>query len=610
MLRGRVSAVALLAATAVRAENGPAVPPEPLPASLAPDPVLRFRAERLELDPSLSRLRLSGGVSVGFDRYRLTSQRLELSQRAGTIEVEGRAELAFCACPDPPLTLGFSSATLSRSDVVLAQPTVRAFGVPVFWLPWLWVRPRSEWGVLPLKVAYRGEDGLLLGSGVHAPVGTASVDVSAAAYFRGGVELEGRLVTERSATTVRWDYLHESALALDLRGSASPGETASIAWSADALRGARALRGPALLEEVALRQDRARAAAGWSEDGVTAGIGVGTAAPRGAATSSGALGGPDLSVGFGGALGRGATANLDAGVATWALPDANTLTLISERGELRGDARAGPVAFDGAARTRALATLDEGRQGYTATAAATGEVSVPFMKEFGAPEAPLSHWVVPFATGQAGMSDTRAPSVVPAIAGTGGFFVAAAGIRSSLGETAARRGAVSVSAQAGYAGDGGGTHRPMLAWRATGRAAAVAVRGEGISTRGSDASDTVLSTLRVGPEGGWFVEGRAFGTRNAAPLIGRMFAAGLDAPWAPWLGAPGWSVGGRVGVPWTRVVSTTADLDYDATSAVLLGVRGAISYRHPCGCLAAAAWAGHRAARPGADAFLTLSLVR
>jgi hypothetical protein len=609
-MSGPVSAAVLLAVSGAQAENGrDAVPENPLVVT-APGGELRFRAERLELDPALSRLRLSGRVSVWFDRYRLTSKRLELTRHAGTVRAEGRAELAFCACSEPPLTLGFSSARLSRTDVVLTAPTVRAFGVPVFWLPWLWVRPRSEWGLLPLKIAYRGEDGLLLGSGVHAPVGAAGLDVSAAGYVRGGVELEGRLLTARTATTVRWDYLHESALALDLRGSVNPAETASIAWSADALRGARALRGPALLEEVALRQDRARAAAGWSDKGVNLGIGVGTAAPRGDALSSVAVVGPDLSVGLGGALGRSATANVDVGVATWAGPDVNSMTLISERAEVRGSARSGPVAFDAGAWTRALATLDVGSEGYVAMAAATSEVSVPLVREFGAPESPLAHWLIPFVTGLAGASDDRTPSAVPAIVGRGGFFMAAAGIRSALGETRGRRGAVSVSAQAGYAGDGAGTDLPVVAWRATGHAALVAVRGEGVTTRGSEPGDTVLSTLRVGPAGGLFVEGRAFGSRNAVPLIGRLFAAGLDAPWAPWLANPGWSVGGRVGIPWARVVSTTADVDYDATSGVLLGVRGAISYRHPCGCLSAAAWAGHRVARPGADAFVTLAVVR
>jgi hypothetical protein len=298
------------------------------------------------------------------------------------------------------------------------------------------------------------------------------------------------------------------------------------------------------------------------------------------------------------------------GVATWARPDVAAVTLISERAEVRGAARAGPVAFDAGLRTRALATLDEAGEGYAATTEVTGDISVPFVRDFGASESPLSHWVVPFVAGHAGAADSRAPSAVPIVVGNGGFFTAAAGIRSTLGEVAGRRGAVSVSAQAGYAGDGRGTNVPVVAWQATGRAPVFSVRGEGVSTRGSGTGDVVLSTLRVGPEGGLFVEGRVFGQRNGVPLIGRLFAAGLDAPWAPWLAEPGWSVGGRVGVPWTREVSTTADVDYDATSAELLGLRGAISYHHPCGCLSAAAWAGHRAARPGADAFVTLSLAR
>jgi hypothetical protein len=119
----------------------------------------------------------------------------------------------------------------------------------------------------------------------------------------------------------------------------------------------------------------------------------------------------------------------------------------------------------------------------------------------------------------------------------------------------------------------------------------------------------VIATVRVGREDALFIEGRAQGTSGTVPLLARVLSAGLDAPWAAWLGDAGWSLGGRVGVPLARFLASTAAADYDAENGVLLGVRGGLTYRHPCGCLTATAWAGHRTGRAGADGFVTVGLV-
>jgi hypothetical protein len=588
--------VALLAAGRARASDAAAVP------------TVEFRADRLELDPALRTLRLSGNAAVRVDRYRLTSDRLTLQTDGGRVRVQGPAVLSLCPCPDPPVTFAFQSAQVTATDVSLTEPTVRAFGVPIFWLPALWLRSPSKWGLLPLKLAYQGTDGVLLGSGVHVPLGgaNAGLDLSGAGYVRGGAELEARVVTERTATRVRWDYLRSGSLAFDLRGWQSPGARTGVAWTADVLQGERALRGPALLEEVALRQDRASAAAAWSDSGAIVGVGVGAVASRGAAVGSAGAAGPELHAGWGGALGRQATTNLDVSVATWARPDLAALTLFSGRAELRGDAHAGPVALDVEGRARALATLDESGNGYAAAGAVGAELGAPLVKQF-ATSSLLEHRVTPFVAGLAGATETRAPAEVPPIAADGSFFTAAAGLRSTLGERSAGRAAVSASARAGWAGDASGA-RPVFAWRASGHAAGFAARGEGFTQWGTRTGSVVLSTIRAGPEDGLFVEGRAEGASGETALLGRLVASGFSSAWAPWLADSGWSVGGRVGVPWTRWLSSIADADYDATTRVLLGWRGALSYRHPCGCLSATAWAGHRTGRGGADAFVTVGL--
>jgi hypothetical protein len=591
--------LALVVATTVHAESSVE----------ASAPELDFRADRLVLDPSLRRLQLSGHVRVWVDRLRLSSERLTLWTEGSAVHAEGTAELAFCPCPHPPLTIGFSAARLTPGDVLVQNPTLRAFGTPVFWLPVLWLRSPSRWGLLPLELSYRGNDGFLVGSGVHAPLGAGGLDVTGAGYVKGGAEVSALLTTERTSSLVRWDHLHDSALRLDFRGAVAQGSNAGVAWSVDALRGERALRGPSLLEEVALRQDRARGAAGFTEGGAVVGVAVEAAAPRGAAMSTVSAGGPSLFVGLSTPLGANATASVDAAVATWAREDTSTLTLLSEHASLRGALRAGPFAVDVEGRTRGVATLEETAQGYTGTTALVTDVAAPFVKELGGGANPLEHWVTPFATGIAGLASTRSPSVVPALAPDGGFFTAAGGVRTTLGETAGSRAALSASFESGYAGDAA-QRMPLAAWRATGQGPSFAVRGEGAFAWAAPSSGSVvLATMRVGRESGVFVEGRAQGALGTVPLLARILSAGFDAPWVAWLADAGWSFGARVGAPLTRFLASTAAADYDATSRVLLGVRGGLTYRHPCGCLTVAAWAGHRTGRAGLDGFVTVGLV-
>jgi hypothetical protein len=463
---------------------------------------------------------------------------------------------------------------------------------------------------LPLDLSYRGNDGFLIGSGVHAPLGEGGLDVTGAGYVKGGAEVSGMLTTERTSSLVRWDHLHDSSMRLDFRGALATGSDGALAWTVDALRGERALHGPSLLEEVALRQDHAIGAAAFADGGAVVGVAVQAASPRGAAISTVSAAGPSSFVGVSAPLGANATASADAGVATWAREDASTLTLIAEHASLRGAVHAGPLAVDVEGRTRGVATLDETSRGYTGSTALVTDVAAPFVKDFGAGATRFEHWFAPFATGIAGLASTRSPSVVPALAPDGAFFVAAGGARTTLGGSAGSRAALSASFEAGYAGDGASQRKPLAAWRVTGQGPSFAVRGEGVFTWSLPrAGNVVLATVRAGRESSLFVEGRAQGTTGTVPLLARVLSAGFDAPWVAWLADTGWSLGARVGAPVTRFLASTAAADYDATNRVLLGVRGGLTYRHPCGCLTATAWAGHRTGRAGADGFVTVGLV-
>jgi len=82
--------------------------------------------------------------------------------------------------------------------------------------------------------------------------------------------------------------------------------------------------------------------------------------------------------------------------------------------------------------------------------------------------------------------------------------------------------------------------------------------------------------------------------------LSRLFSRGWDAPLTPYFAMSGWATSGTVGVPWTTLLGSLATVDYDLTHDTLLAVRGALAYRHPCGCLAVIVWGGSRLGRGAA----------
>ena len=582
------------------------------PSSIGAPPAVSFRADRLVLDPRLSRLELGGHVVIAADRYRLRSSALFLRWSKDIVFIQGSGRVALCPCPSPPVTFGFEAARLELpGDLVLSDPTVRLGDVPVLWLPALRLRSPERVGLLPLLVAFRGEDGLLLGSGVHVPVASrSSLDLGAAGYVRGGADVDARLTTPRTASVVRWDYLRGSALSLDLRGAEHLDKGSAIAWSVDSLRGSRALRSSVLLEDAALRQDRARAVAGFSDGAGALGIGASVDALRGAPIGSSVLVGPSAHAGWGAALGDVGAADLDIDLTT--LDQGGTATSVAaQHGELRADLRAGPVSLGIEGRTRGVATLGENGAGHAVIAGGGAEIAAPLVKELGSPIAPWQHWVTPFAEALGGIADSREPSIVVAPPESGVFYVADAGVRTTIGEVSSGRGALGLTVRGGYLGEGGKAPVSSIAWTASGRAHWVALRGQGLVVPGESGENLSIAELGLGPEQGPFVGGRVEGdTGRPPPRLGRFLMGGWDAPWVPWLAPPGgWTVGGRIGVPWTRTLVSIADADYDTHSRTLLSVRGTFRYHHPCGCLGVTAWGGYRSGRHGVDTWVAVDLV-
>jgi hypothetical protein len=574
---------------------------------------VRFAADRLELDPKLSRLDLEGHVFVAFDRYRLTGDRLRITKTARGIEVEGPGRVAFCPCPDPPVTVGFSSARVAPTDLVLENPVLRVGGLPVLWAPYLWMRSRRRLGLLPVNVAWRGDDGLLLGSGVHVPVGEADdLDIKAGGYLRGGVDVETRLSTKTTDSVVRWDYLDESLLALDLRGAATPVPGATLSWSADALRGARALRGPILLEEASLRQDRARAALGMADGVGSFGLTVAANARRGEPFRTIGPVGPGLHAGIGSALGPSGSLDADVDVATLRDPGAGATTLIFHHGGARADARAGAILLGVHAGSRVAVTLGDTAAGYAATVGAGGQISAPFVKRFGRPDAPLEHWVTPFISGDAGTTHWEAPSVAPPLADNGAFGVLAPGVRTTVGELSGRRTALTLSARGGGFSSNDGSGRVFIAFTGSGDLVPFSLRQESVVLPSESAAALHVFYARIGVSNGTFVSARVVEGIGVVPLLTRFAVAGpgaaWDSPWVSWFSGSGTAVGGSLGVPWTRFLSSAADSDFDVSNKTLLGVRGSLAYLHPCGCLKVTLWGAERLGRRGFDSYLAVDL--
>lgn len=578
------------------------------------DSRVRFHADRLSLDTRLETLELDGHVVVTADRYRLASDRLTLERSPRGVVVGGGGRVAFCPCPDPPVTFGFRSALVAPpTDLLLEQPTLRVGPVPVLWLPYLWLRSKERFGVLPLRVAYRGRDGPLIGSGIHVPLGQSLLDVAAAGYTKGGADTEVRLATARTTTRVRWDYLGDSLIMADLRGSLNPSEHASVAWSADTLRGDRALRGPVSLEEAALRQDRGRAIAAFSDGVTTAGLGVVADGRRGdSALGAGTLG-PSSYVGASAPIGASGMAHAGASVTTLRVGAGTSLTVASARGEVRASESIDVLAIDMEARTRSFLTIGEAAVGHMASAGGSVEISLPLMKELGDRARPMQHWITPFVIATGGAVDQSGPSVVDAPLPSGGFYIASAGVRTTLGDTAGDRSAITSSVAPGVVG-GADRPRPVLSASASGRAGIFGTRADVVSLVQERSRPSLgIVHARIGPDDGPFLSARTMFESSAVPVSTRLVSASAwDAPWVPWLDRAGWTLGASLGVPWTRWLGTRADVDYDATHRELLGIRGGVSYLHPCRCLAVAVWSGTRLGRRTQgipDSWLTVDLM-
>ncbi len=650
-------AIALSASRNARADD---VPESEDPARWLKE--LDLEAGSAEADLRLRELDLRDGVRVRLPPYYLRADRIHLSLGTWGVRVKGQGLLTFCPCDSPPVAVGFSGGWAGPPDeMIVENPTLRVLGVPIFWLPYLWLRSPRKIGLTTPDVSLRGPDGLFLGQGLHVPFGRG-LELGAGVYTRGGLAMTADLATERTSTLVRFDFRRRSdvaaevpsgaGLAVDARGNLGS-QARSLTWDVDAIRGARGVRTTLELEALARPYDHADAIArvGPIAVGVTAIDARGAPIDSAAFTRPwvgllgavplGTLGGSNGSIVFGPRWVRGRTDTIgDASLAaTIGGPAGVSILSLAARADGRV-AKAGDGELPG---DRASALVGELR----------GEASIPLARPIGIYRAaggpPVLHVIEPLL--QATAIGARAGGDRNALAGfvsAPAFaedttarlaFLTAIGARTSLGslsggiapgrdpwigKLAAQLaiGALQIDSprDAPLAGD--------IRWaarRADGGSTLIALQG---------ATARALNERRGI---GWLLAGRTrweysregFGAelRGAArdqlsvlagwALLGAELAPRLTT--ATGLAAPGTTVGVGTAFPIGLGVRLGGDVDvYGATAralfesggARLLDVRGTIRYRHPCGCFRLAVRGGHVIGREGIDVFGTFELAK
>jgi hypothetical protein len=216
-------------------------------------------------------------VRVRILPYHLQADRIHLSLGKWGVRVKGSGLLTFCPCDTPPIAIGFSGGWAGPPDeLIVEDPTLRIFGLPVFWLPYMWLRSPRKLGLTTPEVAVRGGDGLFLGQGVHVPI-ESGLELSVGAYSAGGFASALDLASERTSTLVRLDLRRGEAveergvpsgvgLSVDARGDLlgeiGPGRVATgLVWDVDAIRDRRGIRTTTELEPLSRPWDHGSARA-------------------------------------------------------------------------------------------------------------------------------------------------------------------------------------------------------------------------------------------------------------------------------------------------------------------------------------------------------------
>lgn len=576
-----------------------------------------FGADEVRFDVRERALLVTGHVHVDEPPFHLTSDHLQLRRVPIGVELEGGGELAFCPCLGTPLAVRFRDATVAPPhDLVLHDPVLVVFGLPVAWAPVFWLRSPGRVGVLPPEIAWRGADGLFVGEGVHIPWVAGDrvrgIDLRAGGYLDGGVAVQGDLRTATTETQLRWDRLHTD----DGVGVLAHGATDEAAWQVDALRERRAVVATTDLDAAARPFDRAAGSVFLRDDGWTVSSGVRTAALRGVDSTDLGAGGPIVSARRAEAVfGAGAyDATVEGGAVTG--EGLGTTTFARAQGGTLLTSHLGAVGATLAVRGVGDVADDGVRSGSDGAAQARGTLSLPLVHAFGSADAedPWLHEQVPRIEAAAFATHADDVLVVPAGPGMvvpdGGAWSASAGWSNAFARWGSRASG-QLDASAGAVGEARET-LPALRARAALTGAWAGLRADFARVMLSPDRDggAFVARARIGPSTGLHLTAHVAERDGVDPLVARALT---DAPLEPssgFLSAPGWTGGARVGVPLGSRVTTRAGADYDLDARQLVAALGALELHDPCGCVVVRATAAHRIGRDGVDVWVTVDLPR
>ena len=589
--------------------------PGPLPVA--------FGADEVRLDARSQALDARGHVHVDEPPFHLESDALTLKRVRVGVELDGKGTLEFCPCLGTPLAIRFDGATLAPPhDVVLRDPVLAVFGVPIAWAPVFWLRSPGRFGLLTPDLEWRGADGFFAGGGVHMPWQpgdlTRGIDLRAGGYVDGGLAIDAAVRTITTTTRVRWDRLRgDDGLTLEARGAtaiAGDERVDSVSWDVSGLRGARAVQATTDVDAAARPFDRGDAQAQWLPGGWTLASGVRTVALRG---------GDLLDLGSGGPVVVARRAD--------ALGHAGAFDATFEGGQIAGDGlgamsfarveggsllatRAGPLGASLALRGLGDVANDGVRGGGDGASQARATLSLPLVRGFASPDDgdPWVHTTEPRLEVAAIASHAGDVLVVPAGRGTaapsGGAWVAAVGWSNALGRWGSRAAAEADVAAGVVGGDTGAF--PVLRARAAAGGTWVGMHADfaRLLSASETAGGVFIARARVGPGSGLHLTAHVAERDGVDPIVARALA---DAPLEPasgFLAAPGWTGGARLGIPLGARVTTRGGADVDFEARELVAAVGSLELHDPCNCVVVRATASHRIGRGGVDAWLAVDL--
>jgi hypothetical protein len=603
-------------------------------ASADPSP-LEVHADFIDLDSRTQELYLRGNVHLDSEPFHLTASELRLSRSSRGIVVKGEGRIAFCPCLGQPLAVAFRGATVAPpGDLLLKQPRLELFRLPILWSPFFWLRSPGKVGLLPPDIAYRGSDGVFLGEGLHLPWRTgdteSGLDLHAGAYLKGGVAIATTLKTPDSVTTLRWDHLQSDGFGVDARGALldpSSVTKAIVAWDADILSGQRGVVATTDLDAASRVFDRASGEATLRDGGWTVSSGVRATNVRGADLADLGGSGPVASAERSGTLGDAGAydARIDGGVLAGA--GVVTTSFAKAGSDMVLATQTGPVRVSWSLRGAGDVAASGATDAYAGSLATRGEMVLPLVRAFDSddPRDPWRHRLAPrievgaLAANAGGATAFGAGLVPPAallgdFPGTGGLpglaWIADGGFETALGRWAAREG-LELRAAIGAVGGDQESAAPVVRWNGAASFPWLGLGAEGAHVFGAGVTgDAMVGRVRVGTLSSLHLGVTVAGRGGVDPVLARALTDTPDAASMGFLATEGWTAGARVSLPLTAYLTARGGADGDLTAEKLVAARASLEFHDRCGCVVVGANGAERIGRPGVDVWLTVNLAR